>query len=98
MQDALDQLFTQRADAIFLVAAVILIPWLLALVYRQYWSATVKSIGAVAVCFAVALVWLIFHEFSATKWAIYAAVLIGATQLFYFAFRSGLRQFEQKTS
>lgn len=97
MNEALDQLFTQKPDTIFMVAAVLALPWIMAIVYRQAWSPTVKSLATIAVCFAVTAGWLIFHEFNGAKWATYAAVLIGGTQLVYFAMKPGIKETERKT-
>lgn len=97
MNEALDQLFTQKPDAIFMVAAVLTLPWILAAIYRAAWSPALKSVATIAACFAVTGGWLVFHEFSGSKWAVYAAVLIGGTQLVYFAMRSGIKQVESRT-
>lgn len=53
MNDALDQLFTQKPDTIFMVAAILALPWILAAIYREQWSPTVKSLATIAACFVV---------------------------------------------
>jgi len=97
VNDALDQLFTQKPDTIFMVAAILALPWILAAIYREQWSPTVKSLATIAACFVVTGGWLVFHEFSGSKWAVYAAVLIGGTQLVFFAMKPGIKQLESKT-
>lgn len=97
MNEALDQLFTQKPDTIFMIAAILALPFILAAIYREMWSPLVKSVLTIGACFLVTGGWLIFHEFSGSKWAVYAAVLIGGTQLIYFAMKPGLKALESKT-
>lgn len=97
MEDALNQLFNQKPDTIFMIAAILALPWILAAIYREAWGPTFKSLATIAVCFAVTGGWLIFHEFSGSKWAVYAAVLIGGTQLVFFAMKPGIKALEART-
>jgi hypothetical protein len=97
MMEVLESLFDSRADQIYTVAVILAMPWILAIINRQRWSSDVKSLAAIAACFIAAALWLVFHEFATNKFVIYAAILIGATQVIYQFFKPGLKELEAKT-
>ena len=97
MQDALNQLYTSKPDAIFMIAAVLLLPWIMGIINRQRWRADIKSAMVVLACGVVTALWLVFHEFSDVKWVVYAGILIGGTQLVYFFFKPGVKEIESRT-
>lgn len=98
MVESLNAFISANPEITYLAAVSIALPWLLALVYQEGWSSTVKGIVSVLACFIASAGWLAVHEWATNQWVIYAVILIGATQAMYWAFRPALKQLEERTT
>ncbi len=98
MVDSLNAFLSANPVVTYLAAAAVVLPWVLALIYQQHWSSTIKGAVAIGICFVASAGWLVVHEWATNRWVIYAVILIGATQAMYYAFRPALRQFEEQTT
>lgn len=98
MNEVLDLLFQTKADVAFLAVAAVCLPFVIGLINQATWTPLVKTLVSVAACAVAAAGWIVTHEFSTNRYVVYAVVLLGATQLFYYAMKPGVKQFEDKTS
>ena len=98
MNGLFDALFQTKASVALVNLAAFVLPWVIRLINQARWSSTTKTLITVAAGFIAAAGWIVIHEYSANRYVIYALVLVGATQLTFYALEPGIRQFEDKTT